>query len=139
MKGLKIVASMPAISLLYIDGDQLTSAGLRSLSKAPFLGNLWLGDHASANFDLAILGDFPALADVTISGSSITNERLKEVAANQRLQGLHLRDCASLTDEALTTLAEMPNLERLQLMGTTTFGPKAMNDFKAKRPACAVY
>jgi hypothetical protein len=74
----------------------------------------------------------------------ITDERLKTVAANKRIEYLNLQGCAGLTDESLSMLAQadMPNLKSLRITAARPgppFSAEAVNEFKAKKPGCKVW
>lgn len=135
--GLKVVAAMPKLSLLYLDSPTLTDEGLKNLSRSPSLHNLWLGDQSSARFDLGILAEFPALEGLTLSGPLITDDHLIPLAGNNQITYLQLQNCTGLTDEALSILATMPNLQSLDL-SIPPFSPTGVTEFKAKQPACTI-
>jgi hypothetical protein len=137
-EGLATIASMESLSSVSLDSPGMTADGIRQLKKLPSLWSLWLGDDLSADIDLEVLSELAELADVGLFGGRITDEQLRAIANHPRIEGVRLQGCTALTDEALSILAEMPKLERLQLLGTT-FSPKALNEFKAKRPKCLVY
>jgi hypothetical protein len=136
--GLKIVASLPAISLLYLDSDRLTDEGLQHLRAAPHLVSLWLGERSSAEFEFGILREFPALEDLSLLGSLVTDDALKSLTNNDKLEHLQLQDCSKLTDESLATIAQMPNLKMLHLM-RSPFSAKATNEFQTNKPSCTIW
>jgi hypothetical protein len=134
--GLKVVASLPALSDL--DGDLLTTEGLKNLRAAPRLRSLWLGWQLSAALDLAVLREFPGLESLTLTGALITDDHIKQLARNPKLKVLHLGTCERLTDQCLKAIAEIPNLEVLQITGRP-LNVKAVAAFQAKKPNCRVY
>jgi hypothetical protein len=136
--GLKIVASLPALTGLDLDSDLLTTEGLNNLRAAPQLWSLWLGDQSWDKFDLAVLADFPHLEQLTLSSSLITDDCIQRLTGNSKLKHIHLQDCSRLTDESLKSLAEIPNLQMLQT-SRNPFSVEAIDDFKAKKPKCGLF
>ena len=136
--GLKVVAAMPELWLLYLDSATLTDEGLWNLRRSPSLHDLWLGEQSSAKFDLGILAEFPALESLTLNGPLVTDDRLAPLAGNKQITHLKLQNCTGLTDESLSILAQMPNLQTLDL-DFPPFTPAAINEFKAKKPTCTIW
>jgi Leucine-rich repeat (LRR) protein len=136
--GLKVIAAMPKLWLLYLDNSTLTDEGLTNLSRSSRLRNLWLGAQSSATSDLGTLAEFPALDSLTLTGSLITDERLTPLANNKQITHLQLQGCTRLTDESLLILAKMPSLQSLDL-SIPPFSPRAVSEFKAKKPNCTIW
>jgi hypothetical protein len=135
--GLAVVASMPAIKMLLVDQDTLTDQGLKNLRPAPKLFKLWLSTRTSSKLDLGVLSEFPLLSDLTLSGPIGTDAALQPLASNTRITRLELDWCAGLTDESLTTLAQIPNLQKVQLI-RTKFSPQAISAFQTQKPYCTI-
>ena len=48
-EGMKQVADLPAVWLLYLDSNRVTDEGIRHLHASRSIHSLWLGEQSSAN------------------------------------------------------------------------------------------
>jgi hypothetical protein len=102
-----------------IHGDQGLAALLKHADVFPDLEyvNFWGGRVSDAGIaGVKGLNQFPNLRVGFFSGCAITDSGLERLADWQKLEELHLHNCAKITDAGLAHLHGLPNLTFLRLL-----------------------
>ncbi|MEL6108897.1 MAG: SUMF1/EgtB/PvdO family nonheme iron enzyme [Planctomycetota bacterium] len=124
---------------LHLQGRSITDAGLFRLPAFEALRTLRLsqtqvGGTSLARFlgspleqvsfdhlndeGAALLGNFETLLSVQLNGCPLTDVAIERLATLRRLRDLQLHDMSNLTDDALISIGNLRQLERLDLRGT---------------------
>jgi Leucine-rich repeat (LRR) protein len=116
-EGLRRLCSKPSLTILRLTGTSITDAGLRHLPNLPLLWNLTLpaqiGDEG-----LAHLQGTKSLTCLYLAGCDrITGDGLRTLASLPALTEIMLNN-TPLTDEDLMLLADSTTLRKLHLRGT---------------------
>jgi hypothetical protein len=80
------------------------------------------------------LAEMPNLTDLDLSGSEVTDAKLKHLTRAKYLHCLRL-DCPKVTDAAVDTLQQLKTLERLDIHDTR-ISPAGMSRLRAALPGC---
>lgn len=140
-----LFANLPELRKLHLEESSLTDAGLKHFAKsknleeihlkgsintkisheainifAKFLNlkQIHLDDYIDDESSLKKLVEFPNLESFGVEGNKISNIGLSEISKCKTLRCLRIMRCTKLTDEGLKVLANMPNLNELDLSCT---------------------
>ena len=113
--GLREINGLPELRYVYLDGVKVTDAGVRA----------FLTKHT----DLEWLG---------LSDTAITDGTVKELADFKKLRGLGISGCGGVTDESVSVLAKMKQLEYLDAMHSS-ITPEGDLTLRNSLPKCAIH
>jgi len=107
----------PNLKRLAISSDEVTTTGLESLASFPALSDFSMqGKRELTNEDAAAIGAIEQLERLSLAGTPVQDEHLKEIAKAPALRSLDLRG-TGITDEGLLALKDTP-LEELDVNDT---------------------
>lgn len=134
--GLKHLAPLKKLYLLDLDSAVLAPGALKGLPDLPALDQLYVRKTPVTDADLLELPRFPRLMHLGLHGTSVTDAGMPTVTRLTNLKQLHL-DATSVTDAGLKTLQACKKLEYLSVSGTKVSQP-AVTDFRKALPRCEV-
>lgn len=111
---LRLVAKVPRVCSLALDGTRITDAGLQHLRGMVYLETLSLGSTAISDAGAKILADVRSLRYLDLRRTRLTNESLVALAALRRLESLDLSG-TQVDHIGLIHLSQFPNLQMLAL------------------------
>lgn len=140
--GMEKLAGMPATRFLWIEADDITTAGLAHLTHRKGLRQLRLSKMRLNSADLALIGQIPELEEFGLDRCILTDDALNDLRGFERLRSLRLAqmpigdadlrsihslknledlflDGTNLTNEGLSTVGRLPGLKRLGVMETS--------------------
>ena len=85
------------------------------LAELPGVKKLVLWGPAIGDDALPALKDYPALVDLTLQNTSVTDEGVRHLQAVEKLRSLSLNGSSGITNQAANTLAEMRDLTHISL------------------------
>jgi hypothetical protein len=118
---LKVVAALPAIEHISLDGGDFTDEGMRAFQGVGGLRSLSLRWASSTgDVGLGYLRSAVRLEHLLLSGTDVSDEGLGHLSAMRELTLLSLgRDCRRVTSAGIDHLAGLSKLEHLHLDNTT--------------------
>lgn len=138
------LAGMPEVESLQLDLTDATDDGMHHVASLPKLRKLVLygGRPGVSGVGLAHLRDLKSLETLELINTHVTDSGLKSLDALVSLRSLTLfNDFGNrkpyLTDEALTDLRGLSNLESLHL-GGTWFTEGAVDELRRDLPHCTI-
>ncbi|NOX53729.1 MAG: hypothetical protein GXP27_04700, partial [Planctomycetes bacterium] len=122
----RTIARMPRLASLDLRScPRITSADLAELAESPRLKELKLGGYGVNDQTLAALAHLSHLESLTLEDADLHAAGLRQLASSDaagRIRLLSFARCASLDDEALTTLRAFANLRHLSLRDVPVTG-----------------
>jgi len=135
-RGLASLAGMRKLETLIVTGQ--TGLFMASLKDVP-LKTLHLGTPFSriTRDGLATVAAHPTLEELILNDRCPVQSEWLSVLAGSQLKKLNLSG-AKIDDTAIPHLAAIPNLEELNIAGTT-LSPAGVTELKRLQPACKVF
>lgn len=116
-EGLIHLAKLNTLETLALSSDRLTGRGLAHLAKLPNLRHL-IFRNPQKGTTLASLQELASLEVLHLGDDRLTDEMLSTLPHSNRIKSLSLWGAHKLTDEGLTHLLRLPELEELNLLHT---------------------
>ncbi len=126
-QALPTITELPVLVSLDLRKSQnIRGDGLAALGDAPKLKEVKVGGLGIDDAAMAIVANLPHLESLTIEDASITSEGIEALRENRqtakRIVALTFARCSALDDDALPSLASLPNLRRLSLRDVPVTG-----------------
>jgi RNA polymerase sigma factor (sigma-70 family) len=119
--GLKELAPLKKLSSLGLDGTRVTDQGLKELARFPNLTHLRLGSPTITDRGLKEIASLTNLQELYLAQANIGDAGVKELASLKNLKHLGL-DVTKVSDAGLRHLANLKDLEYLGLAHTQVTG-----------------
>ena len=163
--GIERLVSLPNLKELSIGGNELGDAGLHALRQIPSLvyldlsgtqgtdSNLWSVSMSEVGLDAvltlkhlrelrlacsAVGVGVEGVRFATVSTMNVSAQWLERMKALPKLEKLKLQGCQRVDDDAITALIALPNLQEVDLKGTSV-SEKGVSAFRAARPKARIY
>ncbi|HIF01473.1 MAG TPA: hypothetical protein EYQ63_31850 [Fuerstia sp.] len=107
-------AAAAGITEIEINGEGVTSIGLKYLSRMPNLHTLTIKHATMSAAELSIIGEATSLRQLFLGGSDADDDVLEQLTSLQELQTLELTN-APISPTAANWLNRLPNLKNLRL------------------------
>ncbi|HVA50298.1 MAG TPA: protein kinase [Pirellulales bacterium] len=117
---LSLLATLPRLRLLWIDGGCCTPASLQHVAALAYLDFLHINGDQFADATLKRLSGLSNLRFLRLSGGKVSSAGLGQLASLRSLLSLDLSDDVRLQTSDLEGLAEVRGLEELGLPGVLT-------------------
>lgn len=132
-EGLSALAVLPELKVLALDGLFVSEAGLEVLPSLKRLEELYLKNTLIGDDALKIIGRCSGLKKLRLAFNQISDMSLQDLAPLTSLTDLDLSENAGLTDAALTHVAALKSLTRLNLwrVAVSDQGVAALADLKS--------
>ena len=118
-KGLEYVAQVPKLRGLSLTNTNVTADGLARLHSADGLVSLTLHGSTVNDDTIRQLNKLPNLQYLQLVRTTVTSAGVKHLGDLSQLRGLDLLVAASVDNDGLRHLANLTNLETLQLLDTS--------------------
>jgi hypothetical protein len=135
----KLLAGIPQLESVILNGDAITDAGMKSLAQATSLEDVVLFTKSVTDEGVKELAKLPKLRSLFFLGLKLTGSCFEAFAGSKTLKSVTLEMVDGFTDEGAKHLAKLPNLDELKVEGgfreskLTAAGIKAIVD--ARLPA----
>lgn len=113
--GVAILAALPQLKVLALDGLWVGDDAVASLAKSNTLQELYLKGTIISDEALRTLGSMPSLRKLRLAATGITDDGLSHLAPLANLVELDLSENASLSNTGLESLAGLTSLQKLNL------------------------
>jgi len=116
-EGLKCLHDATELTRLDLEKTKVTDRGLSELAPFARLEYLNLNRTRVRGEGLSVLAEMPELKDLRLTNLPLKDDVLTWVSSLKKLKQLYLNDDAQITDAGVQQLAQLAELERLDLYG----------------------
>jgi internalin A len=117
-ENLRPLARLAHCKSIDLSGTAFDRYSLRVLADVAGLRELCWSSSAVCGRDLSALGRLKNLSSLNLSDTRLDDEGVREIATFRQLRSLNIRDCKSVSDDGLITLAEgIAGLRELSVSG----------------------
>lgn len=124
--GLAVVAKLPNLKYINLEGTAIGDADVTLLSQAPSLESVRLNGANITDSGIDALRPLPNLRELFISRARLTREGFAEIAKHQSLERLEI-DSTPLDDASFELLCGLKNLNYLSMSNTQVTDVGLMN------------
>ncbi|MBN1974168.1 MAG: hypothetical protein JW787_11050 [Sedimentisphaerales bacterium] len=114
-KGLAYLASLSSLEELRVDSNQFTNAGLAHVAKLTSLRYLMLYGKNFTDAGMEYLKDSQSLRILHVGLLSLTDEALAHIAEIPNLEAINLHRSENITDDGIAALAKLKSLKKLDI------------------------
>ena len=139
--GLQALRQIPSLTYLDLGGRQGTDSNIWaiSISEVGLDAVVALKDLRELRFSCTSIGvGIEGARFATVSATDVSLRWLEKIKALQKLERLRLEGCARVNDDALPALIALPNLQEIDLKGTSVT-EKGLTALRAAHPKARVY